>query len=200
VRFFHDFSSPFSYLAATQIERIVTAHGARLEWSPILLGGLFRQIGTPDVPLFAMSQAKQAYVGRDLRDWARWWGVDYGFPSHFPMRSILPLRVAIAEPATTLPLYRAAWGHDRRIDDVESISAVLTEAGFDAAALVAATADPSVKATLRANTEAAEVAGACGVPTFQVWSDAGVAPLLVWGQDRLGLVQRMLDGWRPTGE
>jgi len=152
------------------------------------------------VPLFAMNRAKQAYVGRDLEDWARWWGVDYGFPSHFPMRSILPLRLALAAPEATLPLYRAAWAEDRRIDDPESVAQVLTEAGFDAEALLSATADPAVKAALRANTEAAKVAGACGVPTFQIWSDEGVDPLLVWGQDRLELVGRMLDGWRPAGE
>lgn len=200
VRFFHDFASPFSYLAATQIEALAAAHGAELQWSPILLGGLFREIGTPDVPLFQMNRTKQAYVGRDLEDWARWWGVDYSFPSHFPMRSILPLRIALAAPETTLPLYRAAWGQNRRIDDPEAVSAVLTEAGFDAASLLQATSDAEVKAALRANTEAAKEAGACGVPTFQIWSDDGVDPLLVWGQDRLELVGRMLDGWRPDGE
>lgn len=200
VRFFHDFASPFSYLAATQVEALAAAHGAALEWSPILLGGLFRQIGTPDVPLFEMNRAKQAYVGRDLEEWARWWGVDYGFPTHFPMRSILPLRVALAAPETTLTMYRAAWAQNRRIDDPESLAAVLEAAGFDAHACLEATGDPAVKAALRANTEAAQAAGACGVPTFQVWSDAAVDPLLVWGQDRLELVGRMLDGWRPEGE
>ena len=77
---------------------------------------------------------------------------------------------------------------------------MLDDAGFDGAALLQATTDPTVKAALRTNTQAAQEAGACGVPTFQIWPDEGVEPLLVWGQDRLALVGRMLDGWRPAGE
>ena len=82
VRFYHDFSSPFSYLAATQIERVCEAHGAELEWCPILLGGLFRSIGTADVPLFQMSDAKQAYVTRDLPIGRN------GGPNHLPSHLI----------------------------------------------------------------------------------------------------------------
>ena len=36
--FFHDFSSPFSYLASTQVARIAEQHGASLERVPFLLG------------------------------------------------------------------------------------------------------------------------------------------------------------------
>ncbi|MDP6540580.1 MAG: DsbA family protein, partial [Planctomycetota bacterium] len=66
VRFFHDFASPFSYLGATQVERIAQASGAVVDWSPILLGALFRDIGTADVPLFEMSEPKRRYQGKDL--------------------------------------------------------------------------------------------------------------------------------------
>ncbi len=199
VRFFHDFASPFSYLAATQIERVAAEHGATVEWRPILLGGLFRSIGTPDVPLFVMNAAKRAYVGRDLHAWAKHWGVPFRFPSHFPMRSILPLRVALAEPRLTPTLYRAAWGEDRRIDDPASLGPIIAEAGFDPAPLLAATGDPAVKAALRANTDAAAAAGACGVPTFEVNHPAHAErpPLLLWGQDRIPMLRRVLDGWRP---
>ena len=41
--FFYDFSSPFAYLAATQIERVCAGH--ELVWRPFLLGGLFKAIG-----------------------------------------------------------------------------------------------------------------------------------------------------------
>lgn len=198
VRFFHDFASPFSYLAATQIERVVEAHGAQLEWAPILLGGLFRAIGTPDVPLFEMNPPKRRYVARDLADWAAWWGVDFRFPSHFPMRSLLPLRAALAEPRLTPTLYRAAWAEDRRIDDAEYLAPIIAEAGFDPEAVLAATADPAVKAALRANTEVAQAAGACGVPTFEVRSAPDAEPMLIWGQDRIPMLRRALDGWRPA--
>ena len=188
VRFFHDFSSPFSYLASTQIEAIAARHGASVQWSPILLGGLFRAIGTPNVPLLTMTKAKQEYVHRDLRSWASWWGVPFSFPTVFPIRTVLPLRVAIAEPAATPHLYRALWAEDRNIGDPEVVAAVLSSAGLDADALLQAATDPVVKGQLRTNTEDAQAAGACGVPTF------AVDGALVWGQDRLDLLEAVLAG------
>ena len=93
--FFHDFASPFSYLASTQIESLAAARGLKVEYVPILLRALFRDIGTPDVPLLELNPAKQAYVRRDLDDWAAWWGVLFSFPQHLPQRSVRPLRVAL---------------------------------------------------------------------------------------------------------
>jgi 2-hydroxychromene-2-carboxylate isomerase len=200
LRFFHDFSSPFSYLASTQIDRIAAEHGAAIEKVPFLLGALFREIGTPDVPLMVMNEAKRRYLLRDLHDWAARWSVPFRFPSDFPIRSVAPLRVALQAPQTTDTLYRAAWVDDRRIGDPEVLRAVLDDAGFDGAALVAGTTDPGVKAQLRANTEAAKAAGAFGVPTCEVRDADGGRPVLFWGQDRLRLVERALDGWRPANE
>lgn len=201
VRFFHDFASPFSYLASTQIERLAAEHDAALTWSPILLGALFREIGTPDVPLFELSPPKRAHVARDLADWAAWWRVPFRFPGHFPMRSLLPLRAALVEPRLTPHLYRAAWAEDRRIDAPESLAAIIAEAALPGAlepkALLEATADPAIKARLKANTDAAKAAGACGVPTFEVRAAPDAEPVLFWGQDRLDFVRRVLDGWRP---
>ncbi len=199
VRFFHDPSSPFSYLAHTQIERVCEAGGATLESVPILLGALFRDIGTPDVPLFEMHAAKQAWVRRDLDDWAALWGVPFRFPSVFPIRSVLPLRVMIAEPAAAAPIYRAAWVEDRRIDDRDALGAVLDAAGLPARDLLAQAEREQTKAMLRTNTERARTAGACGVPSYEVMpAGTGAAPALLWGQDRLGMLASTLAGFVPA--
>ncbi|MCA9690209.1 MAG: 2-hydroxychromene-2-carboxylate isomerase [Myxococcales bacterium] len=199
VRFFHDYASPFSYLAATQIDALAAARGLEVAWTPILLGALFRSIGTPDVPLFTMSENKRRYVARDLDDWARALGVPYQFPSRFPLRSVLPLRVTLVEPAAASHLYRAYWAEDQAIDDPETLAAVLTAAGFDAATLLERSQAPAIKAALRQNTEEAEAAAVFGVPTVEV-SYPGAAPLLFWGQDRLTLAAAAMDGWIPAGE
>lgn len=196
VSFFHDFSSPFSYLGATQIERIAAARGVEVEWVPILLGALFRELGTPDVPLLAMNPAKQAYVRRDLDDWAAWWGVPFAFPRRFPLRSVLPLRVALVQPAATRAIYRAAWADDRVVDTEEGLGAVLEAAGLPAAALLEQAGRAPIKEQLRLNTERARALGVCGVPTACV-EQAGRSAL-VWGQDRLDRVGAMLDGWWPA--
>lgn len=195
VTLFHDFASPFSYLAATQIERIAAARGAAVELVPILLGALFREIGTPDVPLLEMNPTKQAYVRRDLDDWARWWGVPLRFPTHFPLRSVLPLRVAQVEPTATGPIYRAVWADDRRVDTPDALGPVLEAAGLPAADLLARALEPGNKARLRASTERARALGVCGVPTVLVEQED--RSVMLWGQDRLAQVAQVLDGWWP---
>ncbi|MEX1363443.1 MAG: 2-hydroxychromene-2-carboxylate isomerase, partial [Nannocystaceae bacterium] len=196
VTLFHDFASPFSYLAATQIERIAAARGATVERVPILLGALFREIGTPDVPLFEMNPTKQAYVRRDLDDWARWWGVPLRFPTHFPLRSVLPLRVAQVEPAATGPIYRAVWVDDRRVDTPDTLGPVLEAAGLPAADLLVRALEPANKARLRASTERARDLGVCGVPTVLIEQED--RSVMLWGQDRLEQVAEILDGGWPS--
>ena len=195
VDFFHDFSSPYSYLGATQIERIAKAHGAQVRWRPILLGALFRQIGTPDVPLFAMSAAKQAWNGAELDRWAAHHQAPYAFPSTFPVRTVLALRVALVAPEVTMPMYRALWAHDRDIGNPKVVAQVIAECGLDPERVLEAAVVPSNKLLLRQNNDEAVASGVCGVPSFLV-DDTH----LVWGQDRLHLLGHILSGWSPPGD
>jgi len=197
VRFFHDFSSPFSYLASTRIAPLCAAAGVQLEPVPILLGALFRNIGTPDVPLFEMHAAKQAWVRRDLDDWAACWGVPLRFRTEFPVRTVLPLRVACIEPRATAPIYRAAWVDDRAIDRPDVLADVLHDAGLPAADLLARAESADTKQMLRTNTDEAAAAGACGVPSFEVIRPDGERRLL-WGQDRMPMLAATLAGFWPS--
>ncbi len=195
LRFFHDFASPFSYLAQAAVGELAAAHGVTVEWAPILLGGLFRAIGTANVPLHTFHAVKQAYVRRDMQDWAALRGVPLRFPSRFPIRTVLPLRVALAEPAVTPHIYRAIWADDRPVDTPEALGPLLAERGFDARALLERAQTPAIKQALRRNTEEAQAAGACGVPTLEVTSP-GRPPALFWGQDRLEMAFAAVRGWR----
>ena len=50
--FFFDYSSPWSYLASERLEqmlRLVAPVQVTVEWVPILVGALFKKIGTPVV-------------------------------------------------------------------------------------------------------------------------------------------------------
>jgi 2-hydroxychromene-2-carboxylate isomerase len=197
VEFFFDFSSPFAYLAATQIEALVARKGASVVYRPFLLGALFKAIGTPNVPLSAMPEPKQRLVRADLFRWADHWGVPFRFASRFPMNTVKPLRMVLAAPedrvaALVAALYRAYWVDDRDISADDVLCEVATTVGLDGAALVAATADELLKLRLKAVTEQAERIGLCGAPSFLV------GDLLFWGQDRLLFVEKALDGWRPN--
>lgn len=187
VTFFHDFASPFSYLGATQIAGLAQRYGVTVQWCPILLGALFRDIGTPNVPLLAMNEAKQRHMMRELHDWSQWWGVPFQFPSTFPVRSVLPLRVSILEPRAIAPLYHALWAQGQDIGQPEVVRAVLTEHQLDPT-LIEQTQQPEVKAQLLANTTRARSTGVCGVPTVEVDGQ------LIWGQDRLDMLEAIFRG------
>jgi len=191
---FWDFSSPFAYLAATQITSLVERTGVRFVDRPVLLGGLFRAIGQVDVPLFQMSPAKQAHVRDDIHRWAEYYGVPFTFPSRFPVSSLKALRAYMALSQTTDDarvhasyrdrVFRAYWADDRDISD----DAVLAEAlGDHAAAVMPRMAEAAVKEALHAATNLAVERGVFGVPTYVIDGTQ-----LFWGQDRMILVERAL--------
>jgi 2-hydroxychromene-2-carboxylate isomerase len=95
-----DFSSPWSFVGATQVRRIAKECHAQLELVPILLGALFKQIEGPNMPIQAMVDAKRKYMVADLERWCKYWGLERSvrFPDVFPIRSVLPLRVLIINP------------------------------------------------------------------------------------------------------
>ena len=45
LEFFFDLSSPYSYLAATQLAALCARTGARLQWKPIVLAAVFKAVG-----------------------------------------------------------------------------------------------------------------------------------------------------------
>lgn len=197
--FFFDFSSPFAYLASTQVEGLAARTGATLRFRPFLLGALFKALGGPDVPLFTMPPPKQRHARDDMFRWADFHGVPLKFPTRFPMNTVKALRMVLQTPEEQrAPLihaiYRAYWADDRDINDDTVLTELAVGAGLDGPALVAGTRQDAVKERLRTATDEAVKLGLFGAPCFMV------DDLLFWGQDRLVFVEKALQGWRPRGE
>jgi 2-hydroxychromene-2-carboxylate isomerase len=192
IDFYFDYSSPFAYLAIMRAGEL----GPQVRWRPILLGGLFRTLGTPDVPLFVQSPEKRRHTMQDLDRQAARAGLPFHFPARFPVRTVLPLRVTLAAgspPPLVRALATAMWAEDRDISDPAVVAAIADAVGLDGAALVAAAETPELKQALVTSTSEAEAAGVFGVPTFVVHTRER-GPQLYWGADRLTLAAAAAGG------
>lgn len=191
IEFFWEPGSPYTYLAATQVERIAVESGARVVWKPFLLGKVFEARGTK---LPASIPAKAAYMFKDLARWTQLYGVPLTMPKVFPVHSLLASRAAIAasqlghEAAAAKAILGAYWGEGHDISQPEVLTAAFTKAGLDAAAILARAQEQSVKDQLKENTEEALQRGVFGAPTMFV-GDA-----MFWGNDRLEMMRLVLMG------
>ena len=193
---FFDCSSPWTWLGFRNLRALAAELDVPVQWKPVLVGGIFntvnpsvyesRQHGVP---------AKQAYLKKDLADWARHEGVDIRFPpSIFPVNSVKAMRACcwlLAEDGGPQRMedfaeavFQAYWTHDQDISQDSVLGAIATAQGIAAAALLAAIATPAVKALLKANTDAVIARGGFGSPTFFVGGDD-----MYFGNDRMPLVR-----------
>ncbi len=186
-----DVVCPFAYLASTQLEALTTSTGATLALRPILLGGLFRQIGQVDDPNRAMPEAKVLHMRRDLARWAQRFDVPLRMPAAHPRRTVLAMRAITslegrARERAMHALFAAYWVHGHDVADPEIVARALDDAGLDGARAIEDAATEGVKTALFETTAEAARRGVFGVPTFIVRDE------MFWGQDRLDWVRERL--------
>ncbi len=198
VDFFYDFSCPYAYLAHTQIEALCARAGAELVWRPMLLGGVFKAVGTVQVPFASMIPTKARHNAFDMLRWAEHFDVPLTTPPTHPNRTVLALRATLAAdaeiPRASKAIFAAYWARGRDVAEPAVVREALDGAGLDGAGLVARAEDPAIRADLRARTDEAIAHGIFGAPAFVVTAP-GVAGDLFWGQDRLDFVEKALGGW-----
>lgn len=192
--FVFDLSSPYAYLASTQMDQLSRACGVQIEFFPIFLGGLFRSLGTPLVPVMTFSENKRRHLVEDLSRWAHHYSVPFHFPSRFPVNTLTALRLLTLAGDRTGPLahelFSRYWVGDQDLADPQVLEQGLAAVGLSPN-LLDQVGDPEVKATLMANTKQAEEWGCFGVPSFLVPQPHG-PPELFFGQDRLLFVEQAL--------
>jgi 2-hydroxychromene-2-carboxylate isomerase len=195
IEFFFDCSSPWTYLAFSAVQPLAQELGARIDWRPFLVGGVFNTVN-PSV--YASREhpvpAKQAYMRKDLADWARHQGLAIKFPpSVFPVNSVKAMRgcLWLAPQEKLVPFARAVfeayWGRDIDISQDAALAEICAGLAIDRARFFAGIAEPAVKQQLRANTEELIERGGFGTPTMFVAGDD-----LYFGNDRLPLVRAAL--------
>jgi 2-hydroxychromene-2-carboxylate isomerase len=191
VEFLFDFGSPNAYFAHKVIPGIEARTGAKFEYVPVLLGGLFKLTNNkPPMVAFGGIRNKMDYEMLETRRFiARHGLTQFQFNPNFPVNTLTLMRAAVAaQNAGVLPEYADAvfhhmWEAPKKMDDAEVIRAALTQSGLDADALLAAAQTHEVKQTLMNNTEQAVERGAFGSPTFFV------GPEIYFGKNTLGEVE-----------
>jgi 2-hydroxychromene-2-carboxylate isomerase len=187
VAFYFDFGSPNAYLSHKVIPGIEARTGAKFDYVPVLLGGLFKLTGNRSpAEAFAGIKNKLAYEGLETQRFVRRHGLtEYRQNPFFPVNTLKIMRGAVAAQRQGVfapyvdAVYHHMWEAPKKMDDPEVIVAALTESGLDAAALMAGTEEPEVKQALLDNTNKAFEAGAFGSPSFVVDGE-------IWfGKDRL---------------
>ncbi len=187
IELFFDLSSPYSYLASTQIEGVAARAGAEVAWRPMVLGAVFKATGNT---MPAQVAAKARYMLADLTRWAESYGVPFRFSTRFPMNTIKAMRMIVAAEAEgkagalTRALFHVMWADDGDLTDEATLRAACAAAGVDADKTLAAVEDPAVKERLRAYTDEAIARGAFGAPAIFVGDQ------LFWGNDRLEFVEK----------
>lgn len=196
LEFFFDLSSPWTWLAFTNVHAIVESTGATATFRPVLVGGIFNAVN--QTVYAAREQAdnrKLLHSWKVLKDWAALAGVEMNFPSQWhPAKSVNAMRFAVAleddQPAL-IAFARAAFasyfGAQENLDDPGVLQAVATAAGLDGAAIRAAATSDAVKARLRTNTEEVITRGGYGSPTMFVGGND-----MYFGNDQLPLVEAAL--------
>ncbi len=185
--------SPFTYLCGTRVSEIVQKHGATITYKPIDIIALFGQTG--GVPPKDRHPNRQEYRLQELERAGKKTGLPLNLkPAFWPTNSApsaYAILAAIAEggdPSKLIEDFTAAcWAHERNIADLDVITELMKNNGFDPA--IADKHMMTSADTFARNLSDAVAAGAFGAPFFIV--DSGQK---FWGHDRLDDLDAHLAG------
>jgi 2-hydroxychromene-2-carboxylate isomerase len=179
--FHYDLMSPYAYLAAERLDRVVPQPA---QWQPVLLGGLFKLAGRSSWALGDYERRRRGMAEIERR------AASYGlpplrWPDPWPSSGLEAMRVAIharragREREFAAAAFATAFADGHDLGELRHVLTAAEAAGLDPREAEAAVSDPSVKHELRAETGAAHARGVFGVPTLAFGDE------LFWGDDRL---------------
>jgi 2-hydroxychromene-2-carboxylate isomerase len=193
-QFMFDFGSPNAFLSHEAIPAIEKRTGAKFEYVPILLGGIFKATNNKS-PAEAFAGVKNKREFHDLetqRFLKRFQVKPYSPNPFFPVNTLHLMRAAIAAQLEGVfekyveAAFHHMWVEPKKMDDPEVAMKALTASGLDAPKLLARAQEPGVKAKLIENTETAVARGAFGSPTFFVGNE------MFFGKEQLREVEELI--------
>ena len=192
VDFYLGLGSRYSYLAASQIDRIEARFGCRFVWKPIASGALMdRRGGNPFRGEPLSGQYDWGYREYDAKCWADYYGIPFREPVTFrvdPDRLALACLAADGQgalvPCCRL-LQKLIFVDGVAIDD-ETIAELPKHLGLDEQAFRRDLAASQTRTRHEGLLDEARARGAFGVPTFFL------GDRMFWGNDRLVLLEAAL--------
>ena len=196
VKFYFDFSSPYSYFAMLKIEETCKAVGRELVWKPFLLGVLFQ---IKDAQPANHPAIKRIYRENDWHRVVRFMDVPWTLPDPFPIPTQSPTRAfyrihdsnPILAKEFARNAFEAYFGCGQDISSPDIVLEIATGLGIDRAQLVTPLINENIKQRLRAETQSAIESGVCGSPYFVVDVQG------FWGSDRIWMIRKWIErgGW-----
>ena len=183
--FFFDFISPYSYLAHKQIRKLEKENNIKINYKPILLGGLHKLAG---VTAAAFIPSKTKYMIRDCKMIAEKHNIKFKFNTNFPINSLALMRgIFIAQNKKKLDQYidfffDAYWEDGLNLNSDKILNSILINLNINFNEFQLIITDQKIKNKLTAQTNEAYNKGVFGAPSFIINNK------LFWGQDRLEFV------------
>ncbi len=198
IDFYFDFSSPYGYFASTRIDELAQKHGRIVKWHPILLGVVFKTTGSAPLPSIPL---KGDYAWLDFERTARFHGIAYNRPTHFPIPTTHAARAMLwiqnhkgddLATAFAKAVYHAFFVEDINIAEPAEIRKIAEGLGIDADALDAGATGYQIKDQLKAEIDVAMAKGVFGSPFVIIDGEP------FWGFDRFNQVEAVLKAGRQT--
>ncbi len=181
IDFYFDFISPYSYLAYQKIKLINKKKELKLNFKPILLGGLHK-LGGITAPAF--NERKMKNMKNDCELIALKSKIDFKWNSKFPvntlylMRGYLVISDNLKEKFFDI-CFDAYWKNDIDISNEKNLVKILDLVEVDKDKFFEEIQDIRIKDKLKNFTNEAFEKDIFGAPTFVVNKK------IFWGQDRL---------------
>src|SRR5216684_147796 len=194
VEFHFDFGSPNAYLAHLVIPEIEQRTGAKFEYVPVLLGGVYKLTGnrSPGESLAGIKN-KPDYERLETARFIKRHGITcFRQNPFFPVNTLTIMRGAIAAQRLGVfgryvdEIYRHMWSEPKKLDDPAVLRAALLESNLPADRLFELVQTAEVKDELLAETQRAVERGTFGSPTFFVGGE------IYFGKDRLRDVEEAI--------
>jgi 2-hydroxychromene-2-carboxylate isomerase len=194
IEFYFDCSSPWTYLAFTEILSLSQRQSLEIIWKPVLVGGVFNSVNK-DVYEFRKkpNPLKLSYSNNDLNLWAKFRGIEINIPKVFPVNSVKAMRGCIFANKEnkivefTKNTFQSYWSKGIDISKEDLLLEIAQNSNLNPQEFKKFIESQEAKNLLIENTEDLVKRGGFGSPTF-FYKD-----MMFFGNDRLHLLEESIN-------